>query len=147
VKGTEGKVDPIESTVALGHGTNNLAEVWGVGMALSLVRNLPIAGRPYRLVNFTDSNFTISVIQGSATSADFALHVYTIRSLYDELVKDKVVDSFELSWVPGHAGLEENERVDVLAKQGAEASRLGIKVVDRSACLRQRYFLYHARPP
>ena len=147
VKGTEGKVDPIESTVALGHGTNNLAEVWGVGMALSLVRNLPIAGRPYRLVIFTDSNFTISVIQGSATSAEFALHVHAIRSLHDDLAKDKIVGPFELSWVPGHAGLEENELVDALAKRGADASRRGICVVNCAAYLRQRCFLYHLRPP
>ena len=147
MKGTEGKVDPIESVVALGHGTNNLAEVWGIGMALSLVRSLPEAGRPYRLINFTDSNFTISVIQGTSTSADFALHVHTIRTLYDGLVKDKVVCSFELSWVPGHAGLEENERVDALAKRGADASRHGRGVVDRAAYLRQRRFLYHTLPP
>ena len=131
VKGEE--EGAIESFAALGEGTNNLGELWGVAMALQMTRRLPPSGFPYALHIFTDSMFTIDVIQGAATSREHATLIYHIRTLIDILVRDRIISSLELSWVPGHAGLEGNETADVLANLGSKGSQMGSNVLDTTA--------------
>jgi ribonuclease HI len=136
-----------EHFLALGPGSNNLAEIWAVGMALGMVRRLPPEGRPYPLVIFTDSQFTIDVIQGKSTSKDFATHVYNVRSNRDALVEAGVITSLTLVWVPGHAGLAENDQADFLANKGSEQSQRKKGVIDRPTCLRQRLFIPRREEP
>ena len=139
VKGA--KADPFDFYAPLGEGGNNLAELWAIGMALDQLCKLPRKEEPYALTIFTDSQFSINVIQGSATTKTHRRLVHCIRSKRDALIKGGFLSKLTLSWVPGHAGLQENEHADFLANLGSEASARGRGIIDMARCLDLRVFV------
>ena len=96
---------------------------------------------PYALTIFTDSQFSINVIQGSATTKTHRRLVHCIRSKRDALIKGGFLSKLTLSWVPGHAGLQENEHADFLANLGSAASARGRGIIDMARCLDLRVFV------
>jgi ribonuclease HI len=118
-----------------------LAELWAIGMVLDLIRELPHRVIPYLLIIFTDSTFSVDVVQGQSTSSLFALHIHVIRSKRDALISEGIISAMILSWVPGHAGLAQNEQADLLADLGSSASVLNKGVIDIPHCLSKKVFI------
>jgi ribonuclease HI len=139
VKG--GEAASIDFFAPLGEGGNNLAELWAIGMALDQLRKLPPEGMPYALTIFTDSQFSINVVQGSGTTRLHRKLVHWIRSKKDALIKGDVLSRLTLVWVPGHAGLQENEHADFLANLGSAASARGRGIIDMARCLDLQAFV------
>jgi ribonuclease HI len=67
--------------------------------------------------------------------------VHRIRDLKDKLIRDGVITTLHLSWVPGHAGLPGNTQADFLASRGAEASQSDKGVLDIPRCLELLIFV------
>lgn len=93
----------------IGHATNNIAELTAITRALEAVRD-----RTRHVIVRSDSLYAIRALTG-------AQRVRANR----ELIRDgrALVATFEklrFEWVPGHAGVEENERCDRLARQAIE---------------------------
>jgi ribonuclease HI len=109
-----------ERFAALGPGTNNLGELWAVGLALqaALARIRAHPDHSYqRLYVFTDSQFTRGVLtQGWKSSQHSAL----ARAL-KQLIRDFPITVI-VEWVPAHVGIVHNERADQLADQGTRWS-------------------------
>ncbi len=101
----------IELGACLGVATNNIAELTAIERALALVPD-----RRRNLVIYTDSIYSIGVLcKGWKVSANVEL----VSRLRTELRRRPTA---RLVHVPGHAGVELNERADCLAR---EAVRTG----------------------
>lgn len=90
----------------LGRATNNVAELTAI---LRGLEGVPDKHAPVRI--HTDSSYAIGVLQkGWKAKANPEL-IAAIRAVLSEYPKAVLV------YVPGHAGVELNERVDVLARE------------------------------
>ncbi len=101
-----------EISTFLGHGTNNLAELHAVRLALEAIKNPEI---PVRI--FSDSSYVIGLLARGWKAKENREVVDELRTLargFPDLAFVKV---------KGHAGIELNERVDELAKIAAEKGR------------------------
>ena len=95
----------------LGEGTNNLAELHAVRLALEALkkRHLPIRV-------FSDSTYVIGLLARGWKAKENREVVQALRELAKEF------DDLAFVKVKGHAGIELNERVDELAKAAIERS-------------------------
>jgi len=114
---TEG--ERIELSEYLGHATNNVAELTAVLRAIEAI------DPAMPLVVYTDSRYAIGVVQqGWKAKANTEL----VAELRRSIVGRKV----ELRYVPGHAGVELNERADVLARDSISHRGSQRKVMPRT---------------
>lgn len=114
VKLTDGRI--IERHRALGEGTNNVAELVAIGMALEVLREEGV-DRATPIAVFSDSSYCRGVLtQGWKATANGVL----IRKLKEAFAE---WPNAELHWVAGHVGIAENERADALARKGVYESR------------------------
>jgi ribonuclease HI len=104
-------------SAALGHGTNNLGEVWAIGLGLSKASALP-APRPTEIHVFSDSEFAIGVANKGWYSRDFHPLASAIRAATRGLSAPVYYHK-----VAGHADIPLNEAADAAAKRGALASK------------------------
>ena len=96
-----------EDSAALGHRTNNLGELWAIGMAMQIAaRRISIHPHAYDQFRiFSDSQFSIGILtQGwkSRTHPELALK---LRHLFNNF-------PIYIEWVPAHVGIDSNERAD-----------------------------------
>lgn len=100
----------------LGRGTNNVAELTAIRRGLEIASELvPDPGRPIRV--YTDSSYAIGLLsQGWKPKANQQL-----VSELKELVRS--YPSLRMVKVEGHAGVPENERCDLLARQAVAQNR------------------------
>jgi len=96
----------------LGTGTNNLAELHAVRIALESIRDRHL---PVRI--FSDSSYVIGLLARGWKAKENREVVADLRSLLATFADVAFVK------VKGHAGVELNERVDELAKRAAEKGR------------------------
>ena len=110
----------VEACAALGHGTNNLGELWAIGIALELAEaRLATHAHLYKqLYIFTDSQFTRGVLTMGWRSLTHPRLAMAIKLKIRAFAIPVIVD-----WVPAHVGIDSNERADELADQGAKGSR------------------------
>jgi ribonuclease HI len=102
---------------ALGHGTNNLGELWGLAMALSFFnkQHFPPDRHVYIMI---DSSLALGVIKSGWVARDYPDICKIILDSYRELaIRASPI------WVPAHADVTGNEIADRLAKRGSAASR------------------------
>ena len=124
-----------EAWASLGTGTNNLGELWAVGMALEMTlrRLLSHPGIYKTLYLFTDSAFVIGCLEKGWNTSIAPAVLLAVRSLRGR-VRNLVPVS--LQWVPAHVGLDENEHADMLAGMGSKSSaegRLNVNPKDPSS--------------
>ena len=100
----------------LGKGTNNIAELTAIRRGLELASELvPAQERPVRV--YTDSSYAIGLLsQGWKAKANQDL-VADLRAFLRRF------RSLRLVKVEGHAGVPENERCDLLARQAIACNR------------------------
>ena len=104
---------------SIGFGSNNLAEMHALGIALS---HVPLIANSYNIHNvyiFSDSKLALN----SATSKNRTVSnpevTESLRNLYRESSK---IASLHLHWIRGHSAIGGNERVDRISKNFASAS-------------------------
>jgi ribonuclease HI len=104
-----------EHSVYLGEGTNNIAELTAIEIALNAIGPTE---RPVRI--HTDSQYSIGVLsKGWKAKANSALVARVRKRMQD-------FGDAELIYVPGHAGVPLNERADELAVEAVRARRSAV---------------------
>jgi ribonuclease HI len=100
----------------LGRGTNNIAELTAVRRGIELAETLTtVKARPLRV--YTDSSYTIGLLsQGWKAKANQEL-VAELRQFL------RAYPNMQMVKVEGHAGVPENERCDLLARQAIAQNR------------------------
>ena len=114
IKGRKGKR---EISYALGHGTNNLAEIWAIGGAIEKIKEDYEGDSEVHV--FSDSLYAINCIKGEWYSRDYFEITERIKEMI-RLLGRKV----SLLKVAGHADILENDVADELAKKGAHFSEV-----------------------
>lgn len=120
----------IERSAALGLGTNNVGEVYAVGLAMDLIMEAKAAGTKVhehaKIHILTDSKYTKGMLAlGYKANANLAL----IEDVKDKL--GTVCDHHPvfIHWVAGHSSIKGNEVADQLAGKGRAHSEAGIHIV------------------
>ena len=127
-----------ERYAALGHGTNNLGELWAVGLALQAAHDRILAHPHHtykQLYIFTDSQFTRGILTLGWKSSQHA----SLARVLKQYIRDFPVTVF-VEWVPAHVGIQQNERADQLAEQGTAVSTKTGPNVDVAADLTSHHF-------
>lgn len=98
----------LESSQSCGIATNNVGELTAINLALDLLDG---ADTPHDapVVLFTDSSYVIGVLSKGWKAKANRVLILGLRKRLKEWT------DLELAWVPGHAGVPENERADALA--------------------------------
>lgn len=95
----------VELSEYLGHGTNNIAELTGILRAAERLRG---RGEPIRI--YTDSQYSIGVLTKGWKAKKNKELIGDLKAALQEL------PDVEIYYVPGHAGIDLNERCDELAR-------------------------------
>jgi ribonuclease HI len=96
----------------IGEGTNNIAEIMAVMRGLELIKD---RARP--VVVKTDSSYTIGVLSKNwkaKANKELIAQARAVVALFATL---------RFEWVPGHAGVAENERCDELARAAVKSRK------------------------
>lgn len=110
----------IDLGASLGHGSNNFAELYAIGMVFSeLSQSLPHSSAPAPpVLLFTDSLYAIQVISSTKPPVAHTSTVLTLRASLAALLR---LTPISLLWIRGHCEVGGNERVDRIAKRFANA--------------------------
>lgn len=103
----------------LGQGTNNLGEVWAIGISLFYLLSLPDIHMYHEICIFSDSQYAMSVTQGTGKIAAHKKILSLVRSTLSQL---SCLIKVRFVWVPGHAGIFGNERADKISGLFSRAS-------------------------
>ena len=142
----DGTAVVVEASVPLGMGTNNIGELWGIGGALQVGLVLSQDGQLGRNQVYaiaTDSRFALKTVGAMQRSGDLRWLVAPIRRLVRRLSRRCIL---RFLWVPGHVGLQGNERADALADRASAASKAGASI-DLGARAADGHFLCPGSPP
>ena len=107
-------------SVPLGHAFNNLAELWGIGMALQAVLELIVERQDCPGVYiFSDSLGTLRSVSG-VQRALHDLNVFrAVRKLLNQVA---ATCNIKFAWIPGHCGFLGNDCADEAAGDAARIS-------------------------
>lgn len=129
----------IQKSMALGLQTNNISELYAIGLALHIIRSHPSSenwinslrqnnGKKSVSVQIlSDSRYCIGVLSKGWNAKKNKELIDWIRCELNALHQRGFVLHFH--WVGGHSGIQYNEIADSLANQGVNASK-GRKSVD-----------------
>ena len=120
----------LEATAALGKGTNNLGEIWGISMAAQMALDHLSSHDHHTYTHFqlyTDSMLSRSCVLGEWKSAKYGPLVEAVALALHHLSAFVIVN---VDWVPAHVGIDANEHADFLAGRGTLLSQAGRIYVD-----------------
>ena len=103
----------------LGTGTNNIGELYAIGMAISTFIKSSQEGSFLHIL--TDSKISKLLIEHDAKATKNTKLVAAVRRIY-HFARTK--RSVRIHWLPAHVGITGNENADSLADDGANISKL-----------------------
>jgi ribonuclease HI len=138
-----GNAECLMATQAFEHGTNNIAEMWAIGLGIQLVAfDVRRSGVEFNgnIHIFSDSALSVDIIAHRAVPrTNTALCHAVRREANDVNTHNHVI----MHWVAGHVGVQGNE----IADRGADKAKkraskgLGININEYEYCIRNSLFL------
>jgi len=128
----------IQKSLALGRHTNNIGELYAIGLALHLIQQHPSSSRWTQLLCkqhgnrktivrvLSDSQYSIGVLSKGWNAKKNKELIAWIREELDKVSKNGFIVFFH--WVGGHCEIQFNELADQLANAGVDGSRKGHSV-------------------
>ncbi len=134
----------VEASRALGHGTNNIGELYAVWLALEILEEhttTTSAQRRQKVHIMTDSKYVYGQLAlDNKTNKNRSLVSWLKTAIKEQRATHDIV----FHWVGGHAGVEPNERADALATTGvSESVKRGITVDVTKRPPRQAGAVFH----
>ena len=111
----EGPLPALTASVHLGFGSNNEAELYAIGMALSCI--IDSGGVSYSCI-FTDSDYAHGVLERNHRITS---NKHLAQRVKDLLHKARESTTIFIVWIKAHVGHEGNEEADAKAKFGASS--------------------------
>ena len=101
----------------LGPGTNNIGELYGLGMALRCI----LASPPVQYsVILTDSDYVHGLLVGNSRVGQNRELVLALKDLLEAV---RAIHTVHIMWIKAHAGYHGNEMADQRAKDGQRRTR------------------------
>jgi len=124
---------------ALGAGSNNVGELWAIGMALELAAARIRNSNSYKyLYIFSDSQYSIGILTlGWKVKGDDRL----AKAVKAKLAQLSTCIEVHIEWIPAHVDIAGNEHADHLAGAGSTRSALNRLNVNVAEALREGRFL------
>jgi ribonuclease HI len=116
-----------ELSVGLGTGTNNLGEMWAIGMVLQDLDRKVATGYQAPATGYilTDSSYTLGCL---TKGWDSKTHPELQQHLLARIAANPT--TWHILWVPGHANVALNEAADRAANRGSARSAAGHGLAD-----------------
>ena len=124
-----------------GEGTNNIGELWAVGMALELLKwEETHSGSPHTgpIYIFTDSQLIIALLTYRACPKINHKLVHRVRAA---LYQRNLTNQVHLYWVAGHVGVHGNELADQQAERGSSQAAEGVGLWEQNTLNHQSTML------
>ena len=99
-------------------------ELWSLSEALSVALKETALRNSYKVTVFSDSQTAIRKLQGLITGRGQALKAQIVKRTKLLQARDSEVT---IQWIPSHSKVEENERVDIAAKETATKGKATVK--------------------
>jgi ribonuclease HI len=115
----------LKANMAFEEGTNNIGEMWAVGMGLQLIAydvkrtGVPLKGGIYI---FSDSALTVDIIAHRAVPKRNVQLCHAVRREANSINRHNPIN---INWIAGHVGVEGNELADREADRGKRRARQG----------------------
>ena len=133
-----------EAIAALGKSTNNVGELWGIGMAAEAAALRIHACHTYtHLYVLTDSQYSIGCLTRGWKSKTNAELVQAVKRTIALIPSETTVI---VRWVPAHVGIDSNEHSHFLAGEGAKFSTSGRKNISMVAWVQNNLFIPRLPP-
>ena len=111
---------PIDSVCAIKKGTNNIGELYAIGVALHIFLQQSEEGDHLDILS--DSKLSTLIVEyGAQPKANRALVKSVLKIYFQARSRGRV----RIHWVPAHVGMVGNETADVLADEGSRIAGLG----------------------
>ena len=123
--------------------SNNFAELWAVGMALSFLLD-SWHNRPTIYI-LSDSKFIIDLLNRLSFSVDFEHLISNVLTLKDAYSSSQ--QAIRFCWVPGHSGLIGNEVADEMANVGSGSTRALPLIIPSDGARFEYHISPDASPP
>lgn len=124
-----------EAWKGLGRGTNNIAELSAIELALDVLDEMQdTIGREFKapaIHILTDSTYANGVLSGTMIAK---ANADLVKQIKKKIANRSKTSPVTIHWVKGHAGVPGNERADQLATRGIEIS-VNLKTT-KSKCLK-----------
>jgi ribonuclease HI/exonuclease III len=102
----------IDLGASLGHGTNNLGEIFAIGICLQVLLQCFSVHHFPNAVLFTDSKYALQVLSSRSSPTSNFHAVSAVRAL---LLRCSRFFNVSLRWLKGHAGIPGNSIADLIA--------------------------------
>ena len=109
-----GLLEERSSATFLGPGTNNIGELYGLGMALRCIQASPPV--QYSVI-LTDSDYVHGLLVRNSRVGQNRELVLALKDLLEAV---RAIHTVHILWIKAHAGYHGNEMADLRAKDGAE---------------------------
>ena len=113
------------ATQAFSAGTNNITEMWAIGMGLQLITtDSQRTGTPHKgdVYIFTDSALSADIIAQRAVPRKNIALCHAVRALANTV---NSTNHTHMRWIAGHVGIEGNEIADRKAGEAAKRAADG----------------------
>ena len=124
ITGTDDEDWQEEAIAALGRSTNNVGELWAIGMAVHAAERR-IRAHPHAYTHvyiLTDSQYSIGCLTRGWKSKSNAKLVRAVKNSLARIPHNVTVI---IQWVPAHVGIDANEHAHFLAGEDAKISATG----------------------
>jgi ribonuclease HI len=112
----DGPLPELSAATSLGHGTNNIGELYAMGMALKcIVQSYPVN---YSCI-LTDSDYVYGLMEDNNRIKTNRTLVLAVKDL---LFQARRAGRVYIGWIKAHNDYEGNEKADLLAKEGAKGT-------------------------
>ena len=108
----DGAGSRIDLGPSLGHGTNNLGEIFAIGICLQVLLECSAVHQFSNAVLFTDSKYALQVLSSRSRPTSNFHAVTAVRALLQRCAWSFCVS---LRWLKGHAGIPGNAIADLIA--------------------------------
>ena len=120
----------VKQSAALGSGTNNIGELYAIGMAMDLILEARAQGKQLhheaKVHVLTDSNYAKGML---ALEYKAKTNQQLIEAVKGKIAKVCRNNPVFIHWVAGHSKISGNELADKLAMQGALNSKDGVQII------------------
>jgi ribonuclease HI len=153
----EGAGGCLKANAAFDEGTNNIGEMWAIGMGLQLaLYDINRTGEQLTggIYVFSDSALSVDIIAHLAVPRSNRELCHAVRRLANSINRHYPIN---INWIAGHVGIEGNEIADQEAEKGKQRARKGRginKVQYTSQIFNSQFlptgqepFMYYWKPP